>query len=158
MGFTVKTTANFKGLNALRKQLRKKVEVGYIDSPVHWANTERGLTVGELARYLHYDSPWGELSVEGSFMLDVSQRDHVQKIVNTALQQGLGNQSVQSILQHIGQDGQKMIRYLVESRSSPPNSQEWAHEKGYNDPLQHGSHDGETPNLISEVTYRVTKL
>lgn len=147
-----KVSINYEGFRKLKKDIEKyKAQVGYINSPTHWGGS---LTVGELAQILHYDSPWGRFGPDGGFMLDTTNQEQTQKIVNYGLSY-LGKMDFKSVVKMIAEEGREVIVYNISQTSNPPNSASWAEAKGFNDPLRFGSAYGQEPNLISEVKAKV---
>jgi hypothetical protein len=142
------TKIDMSGLDKLRKQLKQNsVNVGYINSKEHWMN--EGDSVGEIASHLHYWSAWKD-----TFMLSESKASQVEKIVASEMDR-LGSTSVTQWASSIGNKAAKQIAKNIDDVQHPPNKDEWVKVKGFNDPLEYGSRDGEEPNLISELTYRV---
>lgn len=152
MRVTIKTKSNLTPFKKLIKQVNSKVvKVGWLDSKEHWTG---GLSVADVAAIQHFDGSWGESNSSGSFALDESQKNQVKAIVNQNIH-SFGMDSIENILIDIGEDAVATIRYNILSASSPPNSESWAQQKGFNDPLVYGSGQGEEPNLYSEVKFKV---
>lgn len=143
----VSTRIDTSGLKRLQKQLKSAyVDVGWIDSPNHWMSD---VPVAQVASNLHDWSPWRD-----SFMLSDTRVKQVQAIVTTELQK-FGRISLDSIVRNVGEKARDQIEVNIKNVSSPSNSESWAAVKGFNDPLIFGSRTGETPNLISALTFKV---
>jgi hypothetical protein len=150
---TSKTTFNMKGLEKLaRKIKRTKIDVGYMNSPVHWqaASEGKSTTVAAIAQHLHDHSPWA-----GSFMLSEVMRRDVQNIVTDRLD-NFSHVPLSVIAKQIGEDAVDLIQVNIQEVGSPSNSPEWVSKKGFDDPLVFGSNYGYTPNLVSEVKWRMS--
>jgi hypothetical protein len=147
----VTTKLDTSGLKKLRRQLQQQsVNVGYINSKDHWMN--EGEPVGKIASYLHYWSPW-----KGQFMLSESNKQQVTDIIKSELR-FLGVGTVAMFSSKIGAKAAKQIEHNIINVTSPPNSKEWVDIKTFNDPLIFGSRIGESPNLISELTFKVGNI
>lgn len=144
----VSTKINMKGLEKLKKQIKgSHVDVGWIDSKDHWMSE---VPVAQVASSLHDWSPWRD-----SFMLSDTRVAQVQSVVNSELPK-LGSDNFNHIISNIGEKAKNQIEVNIRGVSSPSNSEEWAAIKGFNDPLIFGSRTGEEPNLISELTFKVS--
>ena len=147
----VTTKLDTKGLKQLRRQLQKQsVNVGYIDSKDHWMND--GVPVAQIASYLHDWSPW-----KGQFMLSEMNKQQVTDIIKSELS-FLSVDNVVLFSNKIGTKAAKQIERNIINVEVPQNNKEWADIKGFNDPLRFGSKIGESPNLISEITFKVGNI
>lgn len=131
----------------LKNAVSKSVDVGYINSPTHWKND---VPVAQIAATLHYDSAWND-----TFMLSDTKESEVKSIVSFALNKVKDSLDLSKAAVIVGKDAVITIEENILGATSPANSKEWAAEKGFNDPLVHGSRIGQEPNLISELTYKV---
>jgi len=147
----VTTKLDTSGLKKLRRQLKQQsVNVGYINSKDHWMND--GVPVAQIASHLHYWSPW-----KGQFMLSENNKQQVTDIIRSELS-FLSVDNVVFFSNKVGAKAAKQIEKNIINVEVPPNSKEWADIKGFNDPLRFGSRIGESPNLISELTFKVGNI
>ncbi len=143
----VSTRIDKRGLKKLQAQLKNtSVNVGYIDSKIHWDND---VPVAQVAANLHYWSPW-----ENTFMLTETRKSQINDAIKQEINT-LGVESIESVAGSVGKRLAKQIQVNIREVSTPPNSEGWAEIKGFNDPLIYGSRIGQEPNLISELTYKV---
>lgn len=149
----MKFRSNTRVLSGMIRSIKQnKIKVGWIDSKDHWMNP--GVPVAQVAANLYYDSPWGGLN--NTLIYDRWHVDQIRSILSKDLKL-LGAGTFREVLNITGEHlQQQLVRNIVET-DSPSNSGWWADWKGFNKPLQYGSLTGETPNLISEVTYKVGK-
>lgn len=148
MKYSTKVKMDLSGLKKLRSELRlTTIEVGWLDNVEHWSRT---INVPSLAATLHYDSPWAD-----RFMLDDSKVLQVSKIVKQQLNYFFGCVPLVKLANNIGEELTNQIRVNIIDVSAPANSDEWAQEKGFNDPLIYGSAYGEEPNLLSALSWKV---
>lgn len=148
---TSKTKIDTSGFRKLKKEIeRQHLEVGYLNSPVHWKSEGHGnITVAEVARQLHYTG-WDE------FMLSENNSEQVNSIIRYNLDTLFGKDiTFKQLLEYIGNDLSEQMKQNIRDTTSPSISQEWAREKGFSKPLQHGSIIGESPNLLDEATYEI---
>lgn len=144
----VTTKVDFSGLKKLRKQLQENtVNVGYINSKDHWMS--EGVPVAQVASHLHYWSPW-----KGQFMLSEDNKEQVTNIISSELH-NINIGSIAVFSRKVGSKAVKQIESNIVNVTTPRNSKEWADIKTFNDPLVFGSRIGESPNLISELTFKV---
>jgi hypothetical protein len=90
-------------------------------------------------------------------MLSESNKQQVTDIIKSELR-FLGVGTVAMFSSKIGAKAAKQIEHNIINVTSPPNSKEWVDIKTFNDPLIFGSRIGESPNLISELTFKVGNI
>ena len=130
------------GFAALEKEInRTSVEVGWLNGEMHWTGD---LPVYKLASHLHFYSPW-----QDTFMFSQTKTKQVDIIVQAALRKGM---TFQGTAMYIGKQLEAKLKSNIESVTSPSNDPKWAAKKGNNKPLQWGSLNGNTPNLISSIS------
>lgn len=153
MSFSVKLSVDNSEFNRLVKEMRKTVvEAGWLQDVEHWnkGNDGEGVSIPMLASHLHFHSKWAD-----SFMFSVKRAPQVNNIVQQALS---GRSSFQSTAGFIGKQLEAQLRKNIEAVTSPQNDPEWAAHKKNNKPLQWGSLNGSTPNLISTISSSVSSL
>jgi hypothetical protein len=111
-----------------------------------------GVPVAQIASHLHYWSPW-----KGQFMLSEMNKQQVTDIIKSELI-SLSVDSVAVFFNKIGTKTAKQIERNIINVEVPSNSKEWEDIKGFNDPLRFGSKIGQSPNLISEITFKVGNI
>jgi hypothetical protein len=144
----VKITADWSGLNKLVKQMKEStIEVGWTKPTTHWTGE---MNVPSLAGMLHDHSRWA-----GTFMLSASKSSQVRSVIGKALR-GFDLKGFPAAVADVGEALKDAIVGNIIGVTSPPNDDEWASYKGFNDPLVFGSDSrvGKTPNLISEVSWQ----
>lgn len=147
----VSTKIDLSGVKKLQKQLKAHtVNVGYINSPEHWMS--EGDSVGEIARHLHYWSPWND-----TFMLSDTKKGQVSSIIREEIP-ALPRMPVAQWVANVGQHAVSKVQENIRDVDSPSNSDDWEQIKGFNDPLAFGSRIGKSPNLVSEVTFKIGKV
>ena len=157
MTVTCKTKVDTSGYRKFKRQAESKViQFGWINTPVHWANEKDSITVAEVARELHYNSPWGQENSDGSFMIDTTDKQTVQNITFKYLK-FLGRNPLPLVQEAIGEAMANEIARRIIDTDSPPNSDAWAQEKGFNKPLEHGSRQAQSNSLLNQVSYKVVK-
>ena len=130
------------GFAALEKEInRTSVEVGWLNGEMHWTGD---LPVYKLASHLHFYSPW-----QDTFMFSQTKTKQVDIIVQAALRKGM---TFQGTAMYIGKQLEAKLKSNIEAVTSPSNDPKWAAKKGNNKPLQWGSLNGNTPNLISSIS------
>lgn len=134
------------GFADLEKEMnRTSVEVGWLDNVEHWASDGNPtIMIPWLASHLHYYSPW-----EDSFMFSQTRTKQVDAVVQAALHKGM---AFNNTAIYIGKQLEARLKKNIESVTSPSNDPKWAAKKGNNKPLQWGSLNGNTPNLISSIS------
>lgn len=148
-----KIKSNTKVFKKILNEVKKKaVNVGYIDSKDHW--TDKNLSVADVAIQLHYWSDWGRENINNGFMLDNGHEDEI-KLWATKNLKNFGTIPFSTLLNMLGKDLANQIARNILETDSPPNSEEWASQKGFNNPLMYGSEIGHAPNLMSELTHKV---
>lgn len=153
MGFKATTKVDMSVFNKLKSQIKNTdIDVGYINSPNHWWAQKHGhyWPIAALATDLHYYSPW-----QDTFMLTPTRYAEINSTVHWVLNQSFGKIPFILVCNRIGSELSDDLKENIREVNSPANSEQWASYKGFNDPLIFGSEYGNTPNLISEVTFKV---
>ncbi len=134
------------GFAALEKEInRTSVEVGWLENIEHWASDGNPtITIPWLASHLHFHTAWDD-----TFMFSQTRIKQVDAVVQSALRRGM---TFQGTAMYIGKQLEAKLKSNIESVTSPSNDPKWAAKKGNNKPLQWGSLNGNTPNLISSIS------
>lgn len=134
------------GFAALEKEInRTSVEVGWLENVEHWASDGNPtITIPWLASHLHFHTAWDD-----TFMFSQTRTKQVDAVVQSALRRGM---TFQGTAMYIGKQLEAKLKSNIESVTSPSNDPKWAAKKGNNKPLQWGSLNGNTPNLISSIS------
>ena len=153
MSFSIKLSVDNSAFNKLVKEMRTTiVEAGWLQDVEHWNkdNGDEGVSIPLLASHLHYHSKWAD-----SFMFSAKRAPQVNAIVQRSLSSAGSFQSTAGL---IGKHLESQLRKNIEAVTSPQNDPEWAAHKRNNKPLQWGSLNGSTPNLISTISSSVNSL
>lgn len=150
MSIKVSVSVDNTALLALVKQINStQVEVGWLDNVEHWSDngTSERFNIPTLASHLHFHSKWDD-----SFMFSQTRVKQVDGIVQASLGSGSSFKGAAGL---IGKRLEAQLKKNIVAVTTPPNSPVWTARKGNSKPLQWGSINGSTPNLISSIRSEV---
>lgn len=150
MSIKVSVSVDNTNLSALIKQINNtQVEVGWLDNEDHWSDkgTSERFNIPTLANHLHFYSEWDD-----TFMFSQTRVKQVDGIVQASLGSGSSFKGAAGL---IGKRLEAQLKKNIVAVTAPPNSSVWAARKGNSKPLQWGSINGSTPNLISSIRSEV---
>lgn len=132
----IKITKDTKGLEALRKNLQRQMnmelEVGFFEE----ARYEDGTQVAQVAQWnfegtsSHPPRPAFQQSI-----LAPIERNQYKKMFDAAIGQAIKTGSFLNAYKAIGFQLQAILKQSITEWSTPPNSPRTIAEKGFNDPL-----------------------
>ncbi len=154
------------GWNAIVKELKKlhnkSIEVGIFEDAGEYTKSGKSISVASVANIQEYGAtlkrndkvigsipprPFMRPSLEGGKLNDLMK---LQEILIGQLESRTPL-SYSKVLKQVGEKQEKVIKKLIEDKSTPPNATSTIKAKGFNDPLIH------TKKMLESVKWKRKK-